>query len=128
MRPRPVEEVLDEVEQSSVCPLQVFEDEHDRTVVGEPLEEEPPGGEEALPIVVTAVGEAEQLLQPRLEPAALCGVGHALGEHGGELRRRGRGRILFRDQRAHTDHLGERPVRDTVAVGKAAAAVPPRAR
>ena len=46
--PRPLEQVLDEVEQRRVGPLHVLED-HDRRVhVCETLEEEAPGGEEVL--------------------------------------------------------------------------------
>ena len=50
VRVRPLEQVLDEVEQRRVGPLQVLEHEHDRALLGEPLEEEPPGGEEVLPV------------------------------------------------------------------------------
>ena len=34
------------------------------------------------------------------------------------------GRLLLRDSGAHTHHLGQRPVRDALAVGETAAAVP----
>jgi hypothetical protein len=37
--------VVDEVEQVVVCPVQVLEDEHERALVGETLEEAAPRGE-----------------------------------------------------------------------------------
>jgi hypothetical protein len=38
--------VLDEVEEATVGPLEVFEDENGRALGSDPLEEDPPGGEE----------------------------------------------------------------------------------
>ena len=42
---RPVDEVVDEVEQALVRPVQVLEDENERAALGDGLEEPPPGGE-----------------------------------------------------------------------------------
>ena len=39
------DELVDEVEKRVVRPVQVLEDEHERTLVRERLEEVPPGGE-----------------------------------------------------------------------------------
>ena len=47
----PVDEVVDEVEQALVGPVQVFEDEHERPLLGERLEEAPPGRERLGPMV-----------------------------------------------------------------------------
>ena len=47
-RPRPGQEVLDEVEQALVGPLEVPEDEDRRRLLGQPLEERPPCREELL--------------------------------------------------------------------------------
>src|SRR5207245_3024679 len=71
---RPVEQVLDEVEQARVCPLKVFEDEDGRVPLGEPLEEEPPGREEILAIGGSPLREPEQVRESRLEPGALLGI------------------------------------------------------
>jgi hypothetical protein len=79
MRARPLEQVLDEVEEGRVGPLEVLEDEDDRASLGEPLEEEPPRGEEVLAVARRA-SRAEQCAQPRLEPGALVRVGTLL-EH-----------------------------------------------
>ena len=45
---RPLEKVLDEVEQTRIGPLHVLEGQEDRVGVGEALEEEPPCAEELL--------------------------------------------------------------------------------
>ena len=42
---RPVDEVVDEVEQAVVGPVQILEDEDERALLGERLEEPPPGRE-----------------------------------------------------------------------------------
>ena len=71
------------------------------------------------------LAEAEQVRQPRLDPGPLLGVGHVpLDRRRGASRRRGRGLFVLGDARAHAHHLGERPERDAVAVGEAAATVP----
>src|SRR5206468_1028840 len=71
--PRPLEEVLDEVEQRRVRPLHVLED-HDRGVdVRQPLDEKAPGREQVLSLEASLL-EPEQVLQPRLDKATLLGV------------------------------------------------------
>ncbi len=56
---------------------------------------------------------------------ALVRVGDVQLDACAELRKRRLGRLLLEDAGARADHLGERPVGDALAVGKAAAAVPP---
>ncbi len=121
---RPLEQVLDEVEEGRVGPLQVLEDEHDGALLGEPLEEEPPGGEEILPVAGRVLGEAEQVGESRLEPASLGFIPDALLEHRAQLRERFVRGVFLRDQCAHPHHLGERPVGDAVSVRETAAPVP----
>ena len=77
---RPLEQVLDEVEQAGIGPLHVLEREHRRVGVGEALEEQPPGGEQVLAVAGRAVFEAEQAGEPGLDEAALLGVGQVLLE------------------------------------------------
>ena len=55
---RPVEQVLDEVEQAGVGPLHVLEGEHRRIAVGQALEEEAPGREEILLVAGLVLGRA----------------------------------------------------------------------
>ncbi len=101
----------------------VLEDEHHRRRGGEPLEERPPGPEQ---LVRAPAGlDAQQGQEGRLDPAALVGVGHVLGDGGGDLGT-GRGFVVCLQQAgATTDHLAESPERDALAVGRAAALVPP---
>src|SRR6266508_2359934 len=65
------------------------------------------------------------MLEARLHPLALVCVGYVLLDRRVQLRERLCRRIVLRDSGAHPHHLGERPVRDAVAVGEAAAAMPP---
>ena len=62
--------------------------------------------------------------EPRLDPLPLFVVGNELGERGCELLARGVCVLAFGDVEPFARHLRERPVRDAVAVGEAAAAVP----
>ena len=122
--PRPVEQVLDEVEQARVRPLHVLEGEHGRIALGQALEEEAPGGEEVLLVASLVLGQPEQMREPRLEEVALLGVEDVLLERGVQLGQRGRRLLLLGDAAAHAHHVGERPVGHALAVGEAAPAVP----
>ena len=122
--PRPVEQVVDEVQQRRVRPLEIFEDEHRRALLREPLEEEAPGRKEVVTVGGAALFEPEQLREPRLDPGALLGVGEVLLERFPELAGRRLWMFLLGDPGPHAHHLGERPVRDAVAVGETAAAMP----
>src|SRR5690242_18707325 len=82
---RPLQEVVDELEQRRVRPLEVFEDEHGRALLREPLEEEAPGSEEVLAVGRGALRQAEQLREPRLDPGTLFRVGHVMLERLAEL-------------------------------------------
>ena len=124
MAARPVHQVLDEVEQRSVGPLHVLEDEHGRHLVGQPLVEEPPGAEEVLALPLSVLLEAEQVSQPRLDEAALVGVGDRRLDGGAQLGPLRGGVLALGDLGARAHHLGERPEGDAFAVGQAAAAVP----
>ena len=64
---RQVEQLLDEVEERSVGPLHVLEDEHGRIRVRQPLEEEPPRREELLAVTHLLVAERDELRQPGLD-------------------------------------------------------------
>jgi hypothetical protein len=72
------EQVLDEVEQARVRPLQILEDEHDSALLGKALEEESPGREEILPVGGRPLGQPEQVGEPRLQPRTLVRVGDVL--------------------------------------------------
>src|SRR5207248_8770420 len=74
MGSRPLEQVLDEIEERRVDPLQVLEDEDDGAPLGEAFEEEAPSGEEILPVATGVLGQAEQVRETRLEPGLLVGI------------------------------------------------------
>ncbi len=124
MAPRPVEQVLDEVEQARVGPLHVLEGEHRRVALGQALEEEAPGGEEVLLVASLVLGQPEQVREPRLEEVPLLAVEDVLLQRGVQLGLRGRRFLVLGDAAAHAHHVGERPVGHALAVGEAAPAVP----
>ena len=109
MAPRPVEQVLDELDQRRVGPVDVLEDHDHRELVGHPLDEQAPRREEILTVRRHAVGQAEQVLQPWLDELALVRVGDDLGQHRRQLRRRLVGGLVLGDPGAHPHHLRETP-------------------
>jgi hypothetical protein len=121
----PLQQVLEEVEQARVRPLHVLEDEHRRRLLGEPLEQDPPGREKVLLIAGHALLHTEQVREPRLDPGALLGIGNVLFDRGLQLGPRRSRFLIVDDLAAHTHHLGECPVGHALAVGETAAAVPP---
>ena len=124
MVPRPVEQVLDEVEQPRVGPLHVLEGEHGRVGLGQPLEEEPPGAEQLLLVARLMIGEAEQVSETRLDEGPLLRVEDVLVERGAQLLLGGGRLFVLGDPAAHAHHVRKRPVGHALAVRKAAAAVP----
>ena len=69
----PLEQVVDEVEQARVGPVEVLEDQHDRCRSRDPLEERAPGAEQLLAPPAGAVADAEQREQRGLDPARSLG-------------------------------------------------------
>ena len=125
---RPVEQVLDEIEQTRVGPLEILEREHDRIGVGEALEQQAPGREQVALVADIVIGEAEQLGDAGLDECALLRIRHMLVQGAAELHERiGHGLVLG-DSAAHPHHVGERPVGDALAVGQAATAMPVHGR
>ncbi len=122
---RPVEQVLDEVEQAGVRPLHILERQDDRRRVRQPLEEQPPGGEQILPVAGRRVLEPEQVGQARLDEGPLLRIEQMLGQRRRQLLARRARLLVLGDPAAHPDHVGERPVGDTLPVGQTAAPVPP---
>jgi len=122
-----VEQLVDEVEQRVVCPMQVLEDEHERALVCERLEEVSPGRECLGPKVGgagLATAEADKNAQIRREPA---GFGRILDDpaHGlPDLALDRLGRVPLQDAGLRLHHLLERPEADAVAVGERAALTP----
>jgi len=121
----PLNQVVDEVEQRVVGPLEVLEDHHHRSTVGDAFEEQAPAGEQVVARGARAFFQPEEMREPRLDPSTLLGIGDELLDAGVELLGGGRGRLVLRDPSAGAHHLRERPVRDAVAVREASTAMPP---
>ena len=111
--------------QGRVRPLQVFEEQHHRCGLRHALEEEPPGAEELLLAVSSALVEPEQMRKPRLDEPSLLRIRNVLLDGRPHLPARLVGVLGFRDLRAHANHLRQRPERDALAVSEAPSAVPP---
>ena len=123
---RPLQEVVDEVQQARVGPLDVLEDQQHGIAVRHALEEQAPAREEVGAVGVGALLEAQQMRQARLHQPALALVGHESLDRRPQLLPRGAGELLLDDARARADHLRQRPVAHALAVGQAAALVPER--
>ena len=124
MAARPFEQVLDEIEQARIGPLQVFEHEHDRRGVRQALEEEPPGREQLLPVGVLGLSGAEQLCERGLDEPALLLIQQLFAQRCAELLERDGRLVVLGDLAAHPHHVRERPVRHALSVGQAPAAMP----
>ena len=116
---RPVEQVLDEVEQAVVGAVHVLEHHHDGIALGQPLEEQAPPSEQLL-AARPRLGDAEQNAEAGGDELPLGRIGDPAFEAGREPRLRLLGGSVLADPQPVADHLGERPVRDAVPVRKAA--------
>ena len=77
--------------------MQILEGQHHRPLVGEPLEEQPPTGEQVAAISGGPLFEAEQVRQARLHQPPLPLIADMLGDGGAQLRPRGDGVLLLDD-------------------------------
>ncbi len=117
-------EVLDEVEQAAVGPMEVVEQEHGRAAVRDPLEERPPGRERLLALPVRRAPDTEQRGQVRLDPAPLGVVGDELGQARREPSPGEQRGVPLGDPGPSSDHLGERPEGEALAVRGRSSMVP----
>ena len=122
---RPLDEVLDEVEQCAVGPVDVLEHEHRRACLGEPLEEHACRGEEVLLVAHGAFFETEEVREPRLCKTPFLWIRNVLLDRGSQFLAGIRRLFVLDDPCATANHVGQRPKRDAVAVCKAASGVPP---
>ena len=121
----PFEQVVQEVQQRVVGPLQILDHQHDRVLRGELLEEGAPPGEQVATIHGAAIAHPEQLGQSGPDELDDGRVTDERGQPGVEVAHDHRFRRILRDSQALANDLGERPVGDAVAVGQAPAHVPP---
>ena len=85
-RPRPLDELVDEIEEPLVGPVEVLEDEHHRPLLRNRLEEAPPRGEAlALDDRLVVRGEPDKAAQPRCHPFGFVLVGGHAPHRDGEL-------------------------------------------
>ena len=123
---RALDELVDEVEQRVVGPVQILEHEHQRPPLGQRLEEAAPGGERlsALRSPRSSSAETDERPQMALEPLRLGRVDPRLADGAAELLLGLLGGSRLEDARLRLDDLGQRPERHAVAVGKRAALAP----
>ena len=124
-----VRELLEQVEQRVVRPVDVLDDDDCRTVHGETGEERPPRLVGLEPHLARREdGQPESLvLEPereRKDRGRTCGIGNGSEDvlfESGDLGERSLGRIRVEHTRVRLEHLAERPVGDRLAVRQAAA-------
>ena len=113
---RPVGDVLDQVEERGLAPVDVVEHEHERTLARRGLEEPPDRPERVL--AGRRLGDAHQLRHvPADELLVLVPV-----EHRADLRLDDLGEVEVGQARGLLDRLDHREVRDALAVRQAPAA------
>ena len=120
----PLDELVDEVERAGIGPVQVLEDEGDRALGGDPLEERSPRREQLFARHLGRRVDAKQDEERCLDPGPLRLVGHPPFDGLGDLRARGRFVVGLGQSGARADHLAERPERDALAVRGRSPAVP----
>src|SRR5207302_11131650 len=121
------DEVVDEVEEIDIGPMQILEHENERTVLRERLEEASPCSERLAALVAARLGaqtDADQGTEMSRNPLRLDRVGDRQPHGPLQLRARLVRSIAPEDSRLSLHHLGERPEGDAVAVGRRAALPP----
>ena len=119
--------MVDEIEQAVVGPVEVFEDEHDRTHCSQPFEETPPGEKGLRPPVMpgTALArEPDEGAEVSLHPLGFGIVPKRLAHGALELLGGRRRRLPLEDPGVRLDDLAERPERHARAVRDAASLEP----
>src|SRR5207244_4956398 len=88
--------------------------------------EDPPGREEVLLVAWSSLLQAQEVGEPGFDEPPFIHVGHVF-EHGRMDLRPRRARLLVLENAGPpTNHLGQRPEGDALAVRKATPPVPPR--
>src|SRR5829696_28931 len=123
---RAVQQLLDEVEQGRVGPVQVLDHQDQGALPGDQVEEPPPGHEGLLP-AGRPLGdgrEADQRGQSRLQPLAVGGVAGHRADGRVQLGRDLRGVVGLHDAGLGLDDLPQGPEADRLPVGHALAPPP----
>ena len=124
---RPIGEVVDEVEQPIVGPVQILEHQHQRPLPGQRLEELPPSGEHLATPLATgrhAAARPSQCTHVPGHPVRLRRARHQARYRLSQLGLRLARGVVLQDARLRLDDLGKRPEADPLAVGERAALPP----
>ena len=121
---RPLEQVIQELEQAGVGPLQVLDEHHNRAVLGQPLEEQAPSREQLFSRQHLWRQKTEQLAEAWGNELSLSAVGDPPFEAGPESLADDLLWILLADLQSGSHHLRERPVAHALPVGETPAGVP----
>jgi hypothetical protein len=123
----PVDEVIDEVEQIVVGPVEILEHEYQGALLGERLEEAAPGREgfvASVPAGIAFPAQPDERAQVALDPARARRVRNQIGDGLAKLRLGHLGGIGLEDGRLSLDHLRHSPEGDAFAI-RQRAALPP---
>ncbi len=121
---RPLQEVVDELDEAGVGPLEILEDENGRALERDALEERPPGVEELGAAARRSVADAEQREERRRQASPLPLVVDVLREGRVDTLVRPCRVVALEQAGAPPDHLAKRPERHTLAERGRAALVP----
>ena len=115
-------QLVDEVEKAVVRPVEVLDDEHERRLLGQGLEEVSPGRKRLVSRLsprLALAGKADEHARSAIQ--ALLLLGKSLLDCEKELLLDHLGTIALEHPRLCLDDLAERPEGDAVAIGKGAA-------
>ena len=104
--------------------MEILKREHDGRVLGHALEEQPPATEQVSAVGIRALLQPQQVRQAWLDQTALPFVRDERRHRFCELVSRAVRCLLLGDPGPRADHLGQRPVGDTLPVGEASTLVP----
>src|SRR5205823_381950 len=105
----PIRELVDEVEEIVVRPVQVLEDEDERALLRKCLEEPSPGPEALAPPIATELAlrtEPDERPELRFDPRSLV-LADQLGDRGPQLRGSVVCGVCLEDSELRFDHLGQ---------------------
>ncbi len=120
---RPLDELVDEVEQAVVGPVQILEDEHERMLLGEALEVGSPSGERLALLIAALVLAADQWQERLHHPGAFCVVDTR--EALPQLPARDVEGVVLLNPGLRLHHLSDRPEAHALAVRERASLTPP---
>jgi hypothetical protein len=119
--------MLDEVQEALVGPVEILDDEHERPLRRDRLEETAPG-EERLGLAALAGGaipcETDQGAQVGQDPLGVAALANRLRDRAPEFCFGVIGRVRLQNPGLRLDHFGQSPEAHAFAVGQATALAP----